>query len=55
MEVVASKFEENLDKLLFKHPFEYVRENARLKALITARSLVSNEVFFQTNSDVTGT
>ena len=47
MEVVPSKFEENLDKLMFKHPFDYVQENARLKALNTARSLVSDEVCFK--------
>ena len=33
MEVVPSKFEENLDKSMFDHPSDYVKENSLEKAI----------------------
>ena len=35
-DVIPSHFEENLDKSAFKHPYEYVLENSRQKALEVA-------------------
>ncbi|KAM7443891.1 hypothetical protein ABFA07_007460 [Porites harrisoni] len=35
-DVIPSNFEENLDKSAFKHPYEYVLENSRQKALEVA-------------------
>lgn len=35
-DVIPSNFEENLDKKAFKHPYEYVLENSRQKALEVA-------------------
>lgn len=34
--MIPSNFEENLDKSAFKHPYEYVLENSRQKALEVA-------------------
>lgn len=35
-DVIPSNFEENLDKSAFQHPYEYVLENSRQKALEVA-------------------
>ena len=35
-EVIPSTFEETLDKSAFKHPFDYVLENSKQKALEVA-------------------
>lgn len=39
MDVVPSKFEENLDKESFTHPWQYAVENSKLKALDVAQRL----------------
>jgi len=39
---ISSKFEENLDKQSFSHPIEYVKENAKQKAISVWKQLVSN-------------
>lgn len=44
VEVIPSKFEENLDKSKFEHPWDYVKENAAMKALTTAKSLLHDKV-----------
>lgn len=38
-EVIPSTFEENLDKSLFKHAKDYVKENAKQKAFEVVRRL----------------
>ena len=43
-EVVPSTFEENLDKSKFKHPYEYVLETAKGKALEVAERLKNDKV-----------
>lgn len=43
VEVIPSTFEENLDKSKFEHPWDYVKENAAMKALITAKSLLHDK------------
>ncbi|XP_071078733.1 probable bifunctional dTTP/UTP pyrophosphatase/methyltransferase protein [Haliotis cracherodii] len=43
-EAVPSTFEENLDKSLFPHPSDYVKENARLKALEVANKLAGDQI-----------
>lgn len=35
-DVIPSRFEETLDKSVFKHPYEYVLENSKQKALEVA-------------------
>ena len=35
-DVIPSNFEETLDKSAFKHPYEYVLENSKQKALEVA-------------------
>jgi len=35
-DVIPSRFEETLDKSAFKHPYEYVLENSKQKALEVA-------------------
>ena len=38
-EVIPSTFEETLDKSAFKHPFDYVLENSKQKALEVAERI----------------
>jgi septum formation protein len=40
IDVIPSKFEENLDKSSFEFPYDYVKRSAHLKALDTLNSLV---------------
>ncbi len=40
-EIISSNFEENLDKQSFSHPIEYVKENAKQKAISVWKQLVS--------------
>ena len=35
-DIIPSRFEETLDKSAFKHPYEYVLENSKQKALEVA-------------------
>jgi septum formation protein len=41
-ECISSNFEENLDKQSFSHPIEYVKENAKQKAISVWKQLMSN-------------
>ncbi|XP_067663391.1 probable bifunctional dTTP/UTP pyrophosphatase/methyltransferase protein [Haliotis asinina] len=43
-EAVPSTFEEDLDKSLFPHPSDYVKENARIKALDIANKLAGDKI-----------
>ncbi|XP_046576453.1 probable bifunctional dTTP/UTP pyrophosphatase/methyltransferase protein [Haliotis rubra] len=43
-EAVPSTFEEDLDKSLFPHPSDYVKENARIKALDVANRLAGDKI-----------
>ncbi len=44
VEVVASQFEENLDKLAFQFPYEYALETARWKAIEVYKRLIQDQV-----------
>lgn len=44
VEVIASQFEENLDKSAFQHPYEYALETARWKAIEVYKRLMRDEV-----------
>lgn len=44
MEIVTSNFIENLDKDTFSHPCEYVKENAKQKAVEVWKRLASRDV-----------
>ena len=52
-EVQVSNFEENLDKHSFSHPCEYVKENAKQKAIEVWNRLVKREL--STDSPITKT
>jgi len=43
IEIVPSEFEENLDKSAFPHPQDYVTRSALLKALDTAKTVMSSK------------
>ena len=42
-DVVKSTFEENLDKSLFEHPYQYAIATARGKTIEVCQSLLQNE------------